>query len=110
MLAETSEPEGDWDAVEAEAVDLRMPAWLMSALAHGLVILALPLFDLPPFAHRQPVTLEVTSLAADQTGDVAITQVVLSMILLVSWIGLMVMLTIWGRVPLRYNLRNLSVR
>jgi len=81
MLAETSEPEGDWDAVEAEAVDLRMPAWLMSALAHGLVILALPLFDLPPFAHRQPVTLEVTSLAADQTGDVAITQVVLSMTL-----------------------------
>src|SRR5689334_22281295 len=32
------------------------------------------------------------------------------MIMLVSWLGLMVMLSIGGRVPLRYNLRNLSVR
>jgi putative ABC transport system permease protein len=34
----------------------------------------------------------------------------LSLIPLVSAIGLMVMLTLWGRVPLRYNLRNLTVR
>lgn len=33
-----------------------------------------------------------------------------SLIPLVSAVGLMIMLTLWGRVPLRYNLRNLSVR
>jgi hypothetical protein len=79
MLAEHSTPESDWDADEAEAIDLRMPAWLVSALVHGLVILALPLFELPPFAHRRPTQLDVSSLAADPTGDVPITQVVLSL-------------------------------
>ncbi|QDU26942.1 putative ABC transporter permease YknZ [Anatilimnocola aggregata] len=34
----------------------------------------------------------------------------LSLIPLVTAVGLMIMLTLWGRVPLRYNLRNLSVR
>ncbi len=34
----------------------------------------------------------------------------LSLIPLVSAIGLMVLLTLWGRVPLRYNLRNMTVR
>lgn len=33
-----------------------------------------------------------------------------TLIPLVIAIGLMVLLTLWGRVPLRYNLRNLSVR
>jgi putative ABC transport system permease protein len=33
-----------------------------------------------------------------------------SLIPLVSGLGLMVLLTLWGRVPLRYNLRNLTVR
>ncbi len=33
-----------------------------------------------------------------------------SLLPLVSGIGVMVLLTLWGRVPLRYNLRNLSVR
>ncbi|WP_425617250.1 ABC transporter permease [Anatilimnocola sp. NA78] len=34
----------------------------------------------------------------------------ISLIPLVAALGLMIMLTLWGRVPLRYNLRNLSVR
>lgn len=33
-----------------------------------------------------------------------------SLIPLVSGLGLMVLLTLWGRVPLRYNLRNMTVR
>ncbi len=33
-----------------------------------------------------------------------------SLIPLVAAVGTMVLLTLWGRVPLRYNLRNLSVR
>src|SRR6478735_6427109 len=33
-----------------------------------------------------------------------------TLIPLVIAVGLMVLLTLWGRVPLRYNLRNLSVR
>ena len=33
-----------------------------------------------------------------------------SLLPLVAGCGIMVLLTVWGRVPLRYNLRNLSVR
>lgn len=65
-------------AVEPDVVNRRAPAVLTSILVHILVLLVLPLFDLPNFYHRVVAESESVACARAEYGEQPITQVVLS--------------------------------